>query len=124
MDSQVCERCGQPATVSAGSISANRDGVIQASREHCYCRECARAAGVPKRARDPAAPPTDDGLPPDWEVMQRFYEMVERVSLANPAQRAKVAAEAADDLRFMDRMPDKPPATLRALLERLARGTA
>src|SRR5688572_3952064 len=124
MDPQVCERCGQPATVSAGSVSANRDGVIQASREHRYCRDCARAAGVPKRARDPAAPPTDDGLPPDWEGMQRFYEMVERVSLANPAERAKVAAEAADALRFVDRMPDKPPATLRALLERLAGGTA
>ena len=124
MDPQVCERCGQPGTVTVSRVAANRDGVIQPSREHRYCRDCAGAAGVPKRARDPAAPPTDDGLPPDWEVMQRFYEMVERVSLANPAQRAKVAAEAADDLRFMDRMPDKPPATLRALLERLARGTA
>ena len=128
MGSELCERCGNLATVVVSTIPPNRDGVVQPGRTHHYCSDCARAAGVRIRKRRPQSdgPPSADesplGDPPDWNSLQQFYELMARIPLADADQRAEVASDAEDMLSFLDRMSYEAPPALRAVLERLARG--
>jgi hypothetical protein len=66
----------------------------------------------------------DDQTPPDWVALQRYYETMARIPLADPAQKAEVAADARRTLRVLEHFPDQPPPEMRALLERMARGGA
>ena len=117
----LCERCAKPGTVHLSSVPANRAGVVQTATEHLYCSDCARAAGVPIPDRRTHA--SDEHAPPDWAGLQEFYEMMARIPLTEPVQRATVAAHAAEALHLIDQFPAQAPSELRALLERVARAS-
>ena len=122
MTSLPCERCGKPGTVQLSSVPPNRAGVVQPAAEHRYCRDCARAAGVPIPGRRTHA--SVDDAPQDWASLREFCEMAARIPLTDPVQRATLASDMAEMLRMVDQLPEPPPPDLRALLEHLARGAA
>jgi hypothetical protein len=105
--------------VQLSSVPANRAGVVQTATEHHYCRDCARAAGVP--IPDRRAHASDENTSLDWAGFQRAYEMMARVPLTDPVQRAAAASHASDLLHMIDQFPEQAPPELRALLERIAR---
>ena len=118
MTDLLCERCARPGNVRLSSIPPNRSGVVEPAAEHRYCRDCARAVGVPIPERGTPTPNDDAAI--DWAGLQEFYAMLARIPLTDSAQRAEVASQAAETLRMLDRLPEKAPPELRALLERIS----
>jgi hypothetical protein len=116
MHDDLCEGCGSAATVTIGVVRSNRAGEhAQPAVAHRYCRDCARAAGVPLPPRKPDARRVTEPELPSWQDVEQHLAQYEQILQEQPTMREQVLLLARHLWDFADKMPgEMPSAVVRA----------
>jgi len=124
MSSFSCERCGGSASVTVSRVPPNRRRSQSPPTTHHYCRECAKALGVPLRERGGTAPDISEPGLPTWADVELYLAQCESALRTDPAVADHVFDLAARMMEFCEQLPGPMPATVREAFARIGVSTS
>ena len=121
MHDQVCEQCGNRATVTIASVGPTRDGERPPPHpQHRYCVDCARLAGVPIRrgTRDFSDLPEPQQM--TWPEIEQHLAQYEQILGEEPQLRERILTFVGYLRRYSAKTPGEMPQAIAERFRRLS----
>ena len=123
MQENRCERCGNVARVTVGSVGSDRStNSLSAGAPHQYCEDCARAVGIPipRKKREPTD--VTEPEPASWFAIEQHLAQYEQILHEQPSMREHVLSLARRLLRYSDQLSGAMPSAVADGFARLGVG--
>lgn len=123
MQENLCERCGNVATITVGLVGSKRaTNSLPAGARHHYCEDCARTEGVPvpRNKREPTS--ITEPEPASWLAIEQYLAQYEQILHEQPSMRPHVLSLARRLLLYSDQLSGAMPSAVADGFARLGVG--